>query len=75
MYAVHGLNYGRGANAKAYQYYSDTAAACLDQFNRASRWTRVKRVMMKALIFMGRRLEILKLPKAKGLGRQIRRHG
>lgn len=58
MYAIHGLNYGRGANAKAYGYYSETAAACLDGFSQASRWTRVKRVMMKLRILMTRRFGI-----------------
>ncbi len=61
-YAIHGLNYGRGANAKAYEYYSETAAACLDAVSQASRWTRVKRVMMKAIIFAGHKLESFKLP-------------
>ncbi len=53
LYTLHGLNYGRGTNAKVYEYYSETAAACLEQFSRSSRWTRVKRVTMKAFIFAG----------------------
>ena len=59
-YAICGLNYGRGASAKAYEYYSETAAACLDGFSQADRWIRVKRVMMKAIIFAERKFECFK---------------
>lgn len=69
MYAIHGLNYGRGANAEAYEYYSETAAMCLDQFNQASRWTRIKRVTTKVIIFVGRRMGEFKFPKYKGTGK------
>ena len=70
MYAIHGLNYGRGANAKAYEYYSETAAACLDQFSRSSSWTRVKRVAMKVLIFVGRGFQRIRGSKRTGLGKK-----
>ncbi|MCI9048516.1 MAG: hypothetical protein HFG71_14870 [Hungatella sp.] len=70
MYAIHGLNYGRGANAKAYEYYSETAAACLDQFSRSSSWTRVKRVAMKVLIFVGRGFQRIRGSKRTRLGKK-----
>lgn len=72
-YAIHGLNYGRGASGKVYEYYSETAAACLEQFCQANRWTRVKRVAMKAFIFGGRmvgKLKFLKFPKPMKAGRR-----
>lgn len=52
IYILYGLHYGQGANADAYRYYSSAAAECLDQYMRADKRTRVKRLAVKAWLFL-----------------------
>ncbi len=52
IYILYGLHYGQGTNAGAYKYYSGVAAECLGQYMRADKKTRIKRLAVKAYMFL-----------------------